>query len=92
MSNLLIKNIFLSTKVECDIVDLHLHANCFMCMQLKEYLVEACKLHFSVLDLSNNLLTGLPLRLASCRLVVDELVSSLALAYFRRIFKLLNSL
>ncbi|KAK7835027.1 plant intracellular ras-group-related lrr protein 6, partial [Quercus suber] len=29
-------------------------------MQLKEYPVEACKLHLSVLDLSNNSLTGLP--------------------------------
>lgn len=29
-------------------------------MQLKEYPVEACKLHLLVLDLSNNSLSGLP--------------------------------
>lgn len=34
---------------------LDLHSN-----QLKEYPVEACKLRLSVLDLSNNSLTGLP--------------------------------
>lgn len=35
-------------------------ANYFMCMQLKEYPVEACKLRLSLLNLSNNSLSGLP--------------------------------
>lgn len=40
-----------------------MHTDYFKCMQLKEYPVGACKLSVSVLDLSNNSLTGLPAEL-----------------------------
>ncbi|KHG27243.1 Leucine-rich repeat-containing 40 [Gossypium arboreum] len=42
---------------------MELHTEYFKCMQLKEYPVGTCKLSLSVLDLSNNSLTGLPAEL-----------------------------
>lgn len=55
--------IFFGPGNSLNLTKMELHTEDFKYMQLKEYPVGACKLSLSVLDLSNNSLTGLPAEL-----------------------------